>query len=122
MNATEDQIHASIVAYLRRALPDAVINHSRNEGNRKGMAGLLDGVRGKRMGVCAGYPDLSLHFGGVTAFVEVKGAKGKLSNVQRELRVILEGQGFAYVLARSIDDVKPLVRILRFAGSLNDAV
>lgn len=106
MNATEQQIHKAIVTYLRRKLPGAIINHSRNEGNRGGKRGMIDGARGKAMGVCAGYPDIVVHDQGETFFIEVKREKSYLSKTQREVQFNLEEQGFRYCVARSIADVE----------------
>jgi hypothetical protein len=72
---TEDSIQKSVVQYLRGMLDGAIVHHSRNEGNRAGKKGMLDGVRGKRIGVVAGYPDLICHWRGLTFFVEVKRPK-----------------------------------------------
>jgi len=106
MNATEQQIHKVIVQYLRLKMPKAIISHARNEGNRSGKRGMIDGARGKLMGVCAGYPDIVVHDHGETFFIEVKREKAYLSKTQREVQFNLEEQGFRYCVARSIDDVE----------------
>ncbi len=104
IKVSEDQIHAAIVTCLRMQLRDAVIHHPRNEGNRRGKAGIIDGARGKRMGVKAGYPDLVIHYRGATYFIEVKPPGKYLSPVQRDLRTELQAQGFAYWICQSVED------------------
>jgi len=113
VNQTEQQIQKSIVKYLRHELPRAIINHSRNEGNRGGKRGMIDGVRGKLMGVCAGYPDIVIHDQGETFFIEVKREKSYLTKTQREVRSNLIGQGYKYCIARSNQDVESFISTLR---------
>lgn len=102
---TEYQIHTAIVAYLRRVLPNALIHHSPNEGNRGGTAGVVDGGRRKRMGVLPGFPDLVLIVDKRHYYIEVKAPGGKLSPSQRRFRDHVE----FYQVARSIDDVRQIL-------------
>lgn len=111
----EDAIQASIFEYLSKQLNGAIIHHSRNEGNRRGKAGIIDGARGKRLGVRAGYPDLVIHWQGVTFFIEVKAPKKYLGPKQKEVRDILEGQGFQYFLCRSVEDAQEAFQKVRAA-------
>jgi hypothetical protein len=110
---TEDSIQKSVVQYLRGMLDGAIVHHSRNEGNRAGKKGMLDGVRGKRIGVVAGYPDLICHWRGLTFFVEVKRPKQYLTSAQKDLRGLLEAQGFPYFVARSVDDAVSIARAMK---------
>lgn len=104
---TEDHIHQSIVTYLRWALPGAIIHHSRNSGNRGGKKGIIDGVRGKRMGVHRGFPDLIVFYNHRVMFIEVKAPRGYVSSSQKETRAHLRDHGFGhYCIAKSVDDVK----------------
>lgn len=108
---TEDQIHKSIVQWLRTVLPDAVIHHSPNEGNRGGRAGQLDGARRKAMGMAPGYPDLVVYYYGHVLHFEVKTAKGRLSAPQTAMREFLRGQGHQCEVVRSVDDVRNLLGV-----------
>lgn len=104
--SNEDDIHKSIVAYLRTVLPDAVISHARNEGNRSGVSGIRDGVRGKAMGVCPGYPDLVVYWLGHVFHFEVKTAKGRMSDAQKAMEERIWREGHPYAVVRSVDDVR----------------
>lgn len=107
---TEQDIHKAIVAYLNAVLPpDAILTHAPNEGNRGGAKGARDGERRKAMGVLAGFPDLLLFVDGTGYCIEVKTPQGRLSPVQKRVRDILRGQGIAYEVARSVDDVRALL-------------
>lgn len=100
----EDAIQRAIVQYLQLKLPGAVISHARNEGNRGGKKGAVDGRRGKLMGVKAGFPDLVVFWQGDVFFLEVKAPGGYMNEAQRRTRDELEAQGFKVYLVRSIDD------------------
>ena len=103
----EGPIHKAIVHYLRRVLPkNAIIHHSRNEGNRGGMRGVRDGARGKAMGIKPGFPDLLIFTGGVGYCVEVKAEGGKMSTAQRAVRAELEKQEIPYAVCRSVEDMR----------------
>jgi len=112
----EDQIHRAIVSYLRVVLPDALLSHARNEGNRRGKAGVIDGARGKSLGVCPGYPDLVMYWQGEVIHWEIKTPKGRLSAAQKAVRDRIEREGHAYAVVRSIDDVKERLEVWGIAS------
>ena len=59
-----------------------------------------------------GFPDLTALKDGVTLYIEVKTATGKQSAYQVEFERICKEHGGMYILARSVDDIKPyLTRI-----------
>lgn len=104
---TEDQIHKAIVAYLRRVLPaDHILMHARNEGNRGGRKGIIDGRRGKEMGVQPGWPDLLIYVDGKGYAIEVKQPGKYLSPFQREVAKQLGVQGIPHAVCRSVDDAR----------------
>ncbi|MGB0855062.1 MAG: VRR-NUC domain-containing protein [Pikeienuella sp.] len=107
----EDQIHKDIVTYLRTVLPDAILSHARNEGNRAGVSGIRDGVRGKAMGVCPGYPDLVMYWLGHVFHFEVKAPKGRLSASQTAIKERIKHEGHCYAVVRSVDDVRDRLRV-----------
>ena len=108
----EETIQSAIISYLRLALPNAIINHAANEGNRGGKQGLIDGFKRKSMGVTSGYPDIVIHVNGITIFMEVKTQTGVLSANQKNIKTILESQGFKYFVVRSIDDAKTSLKTI----------
>lgn len=114
MKPTEQQIHTSIVSYLRRVLPDGyILHHSRNEGNRGGLKGAIDGQRGKQMGVLPGFPDLLLYVDGKGYCIEVKREGQYLTAIQREVQKQLALQGIEYAVCRSVDDVRETLAVWR---------
>lgn len=104
---SEQQKHIAIVSYLRSVLPtDAIIHHSRNEGNRGGKKGLVDGKRGKAMGVLPGFPDILFYLDMTGYCIEVKDEGAYLSPIQKDVHRRLEAQGIRCAVCRSIDDTR----------------
>jgi hypothetical protein len=59
------------------------------------------------MGVRAGFPDLTLlvpRKGYHALFIELKTAKGKQSEHQKEYQAEVEKQGYKYIICRSVQD------------------
>ncbi len=110
---TEDQIHASIVTYLRTVLPDALVWHTPN-APRSAIAG----ARLKRLGMVAGVPDLCLLVDGSLYFLEVKTDKGRLSLEQGAFIDAARGLGARATVVRSLDDV---ARVLKTWGIVTRA-
>lgn len=52
-----------------------------------------------------GFPDYIALRKGVCIFIEVKSAKGKLTEAQENAKKVIEGQGFLHITARSASDV-----------------
>lgn len=108
---TEHQIHASILRYLRSVLPHGwIVMHVPNGGSRNP----IEGARMKALGVVAGWPDISIYggghnHGGSAFFMEVKSAKGRLSNCQHRIIDQLKDMGFPVAVVRSIEDARELV-------------
>lgn len=64
------------------------------------------------LGSRKGFPDLTALKDGRTLYVEIKTATGKQSPYQVEFQRVCEAHGGVYILARSVDDIKPyLTRI-----------
>ncbi len=57
------------------------------------------------MGSRKGFPDLTALRDGITYYIEVKTAFGKLSPYQEEFRDVCEAHGGTYICARGIDDL-----------------
>ena len=107
----EGPIHRSILAYLRRVMPDAMIHHSANESHVSGKAAMLASVRKKREGMVPGFPDLLvLPFTSLTPMLfEVK-AEGKYATKeQKEVHAKLRGLGYLVAVVRSIEDVQKVL-------------
>lgn len=111
---SETAIQIDIVDYLRKVLPpSAIVHHSKNEGNRGGRKGLLDGVRAKRMGVEAGFPDIAVYLPSQrVVFFEVKNETGRATRTQQYMWQRLKSLGFDCGLVRSIDEVRNALRAL----------
>ena len=101
----EAAIQRAIVAALRLALPpDAIVHHSGHEHRGgDGRAKLAQAI-GVGMGVHPGFADLVVVAEGRVAFLEVKTAKGRLSEDQQAFRDIIRAQGLPYAVVRSIGD------------------
>jgi Holliday junction resolvase len=60
-----------------------------------------------------GFPDLTALKDGVTLYIEVKTQTGKQSAYQIEFEKICKAHGGTYVLARSVDDIKPYLTTIK---------
>jgi hypothetical protein len=103
---TEDAIHRSILKYLRSVLPSGwLVIHVPNGGSRHP----IEAARMKGLGVVAGWPDLSIFGDTGSYFLEVKSAKGRLSNCQHMILDKLKDAGFPVAVVRSLDDVRDFI-------------
>jgi hypothetical protein len=59
-----------------------------------------------------GMPDIMIIIRGQAIFIEVKDAKGKLSEIQRQTIAELERHGALVIIARSLDDIQSHHRLL----------
>ena len=94
---SESQEQAQFVAYWRamgqRLAPNVVLASIPNGGARSAVTG----ARLKREGVVAGMPDMVLlcaRCGRHGLFIEMKTARGRVSESQRNLFPLLEAQGY----------------------------
>ena len=103
----ETPIHIAIYEYLVAALPSSArVAHIPNGGKR----GKREAAELKRMGVLPGFPDLLiLTITGQILFIEVKSAVGVLSKRQKDFCQFCAAAGFAFGVARSVDDARALL-------------
>lgn len=105
----EGPIHASILAYLRRQYPRAVIHHSPGETDVSGPLIARAISKQKKMGMLVGFPDLlMLHEGRFYSF-EVKAEGRRTSPAQKAVGGAIIAAGGFWGVVRSIDDVKELM-------------
>lgn len=101
----EADAQRAIVQVLRVVLPrGSVVHHAANEvpaGDRRGKLrqAILVG-----MGVHPGFADLIVLSGGRVLFLEVKSPTGRLSRSQIVFRDMVQAQGFAWTLVRSVEE------------------
>ena len=62
------------------------------------------------LGSLKGLSDLTAIKNGNTLYIEVKTPKGVQSKYQKEFQEAIESHGGTYILARSIEDVKPYLK------------
>ena len=100
----EHSIQVAIMQFLDRALPSSCYAFAvPNGGNRSAVTGAIL----KREGVKAGVADIVvLRNPGLCALIEVKTAKGSLSNSQKAFRDWCAANGFPYAVARGVGDVQ----------------
>lgn len=105
MRGVEDRLQIGCVRWFSLAYGSyaRLLHHSPNGGHRN----VMEAAKFKQMGVRAGYPDLTLlvpRKGYHALFIEMKTAKGKQSEHQREYQAELEKQGYKYIICRSVQD------------------
>lgn len=107
---SEDDIQKDIVKELRAIFPaDHILSHARNEGNRGGMKGIIDGKRGEAMGVKPGFPDLLIFADGQGYCIEVKRPGEKLSKVQELVKAELARQSIPFAVCHSASEARATV-------------
>jgi len=109
---SERDIHRGIVDYLTAVLPDgSVLHHSPNEGKHRVQYRMLQ----KSLGMRAGWPDIEIfvqrtwwHDDATWSplMLEVKTAKGRLSDNQKAVHGELIDAGCHVGVVRSIDDTR----------------
>ena len=98
---SEDTLQIQCVRYFDGLLlKNAFLHHSPNGGARNPK----EGAKFKRMGVRAGYPDLTLLFNGKTVFIELKTEKGYLSFYQKCFKEWARDNGFDWYLVRTLNE------------------
>jgi hypothetical protein len=101
----EAEIQRAIVTALRLALPrGAIVHHVANEVAAGGAAARKRQAILVGMGLHPGFSDLVVLAEGRVLFLEVKAPDGRLRPDQADFRDAVRAQGFAWELARSIDD------------------
>ena len=99
----ENAIQAAIMEYLRLTLPASCFAFHVNNTPRNS----IHGARLKHLGLVAGVPDIVvLRSPGLCAFIEVKTAKGTLSNSQKAFRDWCAENGFPFAVVRGVGDVQ----------------
>lgn len=95
----EDRIQAAIVLHFRRtyagliaSVPNGGLRHKR------------EAVKLKATGILAGHPDLIIYSPKGMFLMEVKTAKGPLSDAQKVVIPELRDLGFEVAVVRSLDD------------------
>lgn len=108
-NASEAQIQAAIVAWIRQCAPAALVFAIPNGGWRTPReAALL-----KWTGVMAGIPDLCVVSPtGRVFFIEVKTLRGALAPDQVRIAFQLGTMGIRCFVARSIDETREIFRVM----------
>ena len=107
MSNPEDHIHAGILQYVRLYHPDCLAFHPANGGLRN----KREAAKLKWLGVLAGIPDIViLRPTGRVALMEVKAAKGVLTENQIAIRDHCERFEIPWACVRSIDDARAFLQ------------
>lgn len=113
MKRTEDNIQASIISYLARALPadsyfSAIPNGAVLAGDRIARGKQMN--RMKATGLRPGAPDLFILARGQFIAIEVKSATGRLAEAQKDAGDKIAHAGGLWTVARSVEDVERFLR------------
>lgn len=100
----EQKLQRQVAEYLSWALVPPAWFTSIPAGGGGEMRGRI--LRGT--GYRAGTPDLLIVYDGRAYFLELKSAKGVLSEIQRETHAVLKRAGCCVAVCRSLDDVRAL--------------
>lgn len=120
----EEEIHLAIAQYLDTVIKRPSRWHTIEVSNQaSGFAAMHRQKRLKARGVRTGWPDICLYWINPDSdgwgrpelkliFLEVKSAKGKLTEKQEELHEELKKDGHYVYVVRSIDEVKAILNKL----------
>ena len=109
-NPIESSVQEDIVKELRKCLPDAVVASVPNETRGGDIRAVREQEIKKRMGLCRGFPDLTVWWRGIVVLIEVKRAKGGVvSDNQKAVHAQLERNGFIVHILRGTAGVGPLI-------------
>jgi len=117
--SVEGPIHLDVLAYLRLALPRAMIHHSPNEFGMSGAGIARQIAKAKHHGMVVGWPDIEVMLpGGKTLFLEIKAPKRKPTAEQVAVMAALQRLGHKVFVVRSVDEAAAAVAVsfARVAG------
>ncbi len=104
---SEDALQISIIDYLKLVKPRAFYFHVPNASK----AHVSHRVKLKRMGLVSGVADLLFILpGGRIGAIELKMAKGRQSDSQKDFEAICGEFGVDYKIAHSIEEVAQILR------------
>ncbi len=105
----ETEIQRMLVRWLKFQYPRVLFNSGSLAGNA------TDARRGKLakdLGYHKGWPDIEImeqrnrHAG---LFLEIKSMSGTLSDSQKEVSVLLEERGYAFMVAKGFDEARDII-------------
>ena len=108
LNNIEHKGQCAFIKWVRYAHPGLLVAAIPNGGNR-------DAITGRKLkdeGVLAGFPDILVARQGKShpmLFIEMKSAKGKLSESQKTIKEKLEWEGYLVVVCHSWEEAKEAV-------------
>lgn len=105
----EGPVHRAVLAYLRAALPGAVITHVPNETDLRGKEVARTIAKQKALGMLPGFPDLVAFWRGRVFAFEVKAGRNTASEAQLAVGLALEAQGVRWAVVRSVDEARACV-------------
>jgi VRR-NUC domain len=104
----EHREQCAFIKWVRYAHPGLLVAAIPNGGNRNA----ITGKKLKDEGVMAGFPDILVARQGKDypmLFIEMKSAKGRLSESQKEVKKRLEWEGYLVVVCHSWEEAKEAV-------------
>ena len=102
----EGPLHRSILAWLQRVLPDALVHHSANEIGMKGGDVARQIAKAKWNGMMPGWPDLEVLTAQGPLFLEVKAPGGRTTEAQDAVHDKMRALGYRVAVVRGIDDTR----------------
>ena len=120
--ATENQLHSAVSVLLSHALrAGAYFFHVPNDAKRS--RDVTDqrrltwddlpsatAARLKKMGIRAGYPDLTILFAGRAYLIELKSARGRVTDAQTRAHALIADAGCPVAVCRSVEQVHEQLR------------
>lgn len=105
----EEKLHQDCYVWFHNTYPELRgllcynLNNSRNK---------IDGARNRAKGLQEGRSDFSYYRKGVAWMIELKTEAGSQSPAQKVWQAKMEGEGFQYVVIRSLSEFQDFIRMV----------
>lgn len=108
MKRPEETLHRAVATYLAVALPSRALWWS--TANQRGTRSRWEMGLLKALGVRPGIPDILVYFDGLLIGIELKAAKGRISEAQAVVSDLIVDNGGLWRCCRSVEDVEAALR------------
>lgn len=108
-SVSESSLHAQCYIFFHNTYPKlrGLLSYNLNNSRNK-----IDGNKNLAMGLQKGRADFELLCNGTVVFIEMKTDSGVQSPDQIKWQKIVESRGYLYLICRSLDEFKGIVRRL----------
>ena len=104
---SEHRVQQEIIIWFHNEYPSLrgllCYNNNNSEGGYKG-------AKNKYLGIVPGRSDLVLYYKGEAIMIELKNETGTQKPLQKKWEALVRKQGFSYVIIRSLEEFKNMIK------------